>query len=220
MSITIFIADDHAIIRDGLKSLLASHKDFNVIGEAANGRDAVRQVTLMKPQIVLMDIAMAEMNGIEAAGQISQACPATRVIILSMYASSEHISRALNAGVAGYLLKESAGAELVEAIRTVHAGRRYLNRKVSDQLWDAKMASGKGIDSKDPLKILSMREREVIQLVVEGKTSPEIAKILFLSPKTIDSYRSRLMQKLHIKDLPGLIKFAIQHGLTTVDQMD
>jgi DNA-binding NarL/FixJ family response regulator len=218
MGITVFLADDHAIVRDGLRSLLQAQKDMIVIGEAANGRDAVRSVVRLNPDIVLMDISMTEMNGIEAAEQICKSCHRTRVVILSMHASTEHISRALKAGVSGYLLKESAGAEVVCAIRTIHAGKRYLSQKISDHLWDLHQLAGKSVDSQDPLSRLSQREREVLQLVVEGKTSAEIARVLFLSAKTVDTYRSRLMQKLNLKDLPSLIKFAIHHGLTSLEQ--
>lgn len=220
MSVTVFIADDHAIVRDGLRLLLEEHKGFSVIGEAANGRDAVRQAVRMKPDIVLMDIAMAEMNGIEASEQILKASPSTRIIILSMHATPEHIRRAMKAGVSGYLLKESAGSEVVEAIKVVHAGSRYLSQTVSDQIWEAKLSQHKGAVGDDPLGTLSMREREVIQLVAEGKSSTEIAQILFLSPRTVDTYRSRLMQKLNISDLAGLIKFAIRRGLITIEESD
>lgn len=218
MSIKVVIADDHAVFRDGLRSLLEAQKDITVIGEAANGRDAVREVKRLKPDVVIMDIAMAELNGIEAAAQISGALPSSRVVILSMYKSDEHISRSLKAGAWGYLLKESAGAEVIDAIRTVHAGQRYLSRKVLDHVWKDYLSPGISREIKDPLAVLSQREREVLQLVVEGKTSSEIADILFLSPNTVDTYRSRIMQKLRMDNIPSLVKFAIQHGLTTLEQ--
>jgi DNA-binding NarL/FixJ family response regulator len=215
VSITVFLADDHTIVRDGLRYLLEAQKDIRVVGEAADGRDAVRKVKMLQPDIVIMDILMAELNGIEATGQICRECPSTRVIMLSMQSSSESILRALKAGASGYLLKESAGRELVNAIHDVHTGRRYLSPKVSDQVIGAYL--NKTEEIRDPLATLSRREREVLQLVVEGKTSAEIADTLFLSVKTIETYRSRLMQKLGIKDIPGLIKFAIQHGLTSLE---
>ena len=215
MSIAVFLADDHTIVRDGLRYLLEAQKDIRVVGEAGDGRDAVRKVKTLQPDIVIMDIFMAELNGIEATAQICRECPSTRVIMLSMQSSSESILRALKAGASGYLLKESAGRELVNAIHDVHAGRRYLSPKVSDQVIGACLNNTEEI--RDPLASLSRREREVLQLVVEGKTSAEIADTLFLSVKTIETYRSRLMQKLGIKDIPGLIKFAIQHGLTSLE---
>jgi DNA-binding NarL/FixJ family response regulator len=218
MSIKVFIADDHAVFRDGLRSLLEAQEDIAVIGEAGNGRDAVREVKRLNPDVVVMDIAMAELNGIEATAQIRSTHPSSRVVILSMYKSDEHISRSLKAGAWGYLLKESAGAEVIDAIRNVHAGQRYMSRKVLDHIWSDYLSSGTGTEVKDPLAVLSPREREVLQLVVEGKTSSEIADILFLSPNTVDTYRGRIMQKLNVNNLPGLVKFAIQHGLTTLER--
>ncbi|MDO9559750.1 MAG: response regulator transcription factor [Syntrophales bacterium] len=215
MSITVFLADDHTIVRDGLRYLLEAHDNIKVIGEASNGRDAVKKVKNLQPNIVIMDIVMADLNGIEATEQICRECPATRVVMLSMQSSSESILRSLKAGASGYLLKESAGRELINAIYTVNSGQRYLSTKVSDQMVGAYLEQTQGIH--DPLSVLSQREREVLQLVVEGQTSAEIAKKLFLSVKTIETYRSRLMQKLGIKNIPSLIKFAIQHGLTSLE---
>ena len=213
MSITVFLADDHTVVRDGLRHLLEAQPDIKVIGDAANGREAVRQVEHLCPQIVVMDIAMPELNGIEATRKIVERCPDTQVIILSMHSTSEHIRRALNAGAHGYLLKESAGNEVVSAVRAVHANHRYLSQKLSDRLIND--YGHRTIES--PLARLSPRELEVLQLVVEGKSNAEIAEILCLSPKTIETYRSRLMHKLGIHDLPGLVKFAIQHGLTPLE---
>jgi DNA-binding NarL/FixJ family response regulator len=217
MKINVFLADDHAVFRDGLRYLLEAQKDINVIGDASNGRDAVRSVKQLSPNIVIMDIAMAEMNGIEATEQIAKRGSVTQVIILSMYSSTEHILRAFNAGARGYLLKESAGSEVVDAIRTVYAGSCYLCQAVSDLMWNIQLSMGKDGTVKDPFALLSQREREVLQLVVEGKTSVEIAGVLFLSPKTVDTYRARIMHKLKIKDIPGLTKFSIQHGLIALD---
>jgi RNA polymerase sigma factor (sigma-70 family) len=217
MSINIFLADDHAIVRDGLKLLLEAQPDLKVVGDAGNGREAVQQVIQLKPDIVIMDIAMPELNGIEAARQILEVCPTIQIIILSMHATSEHVFRALEAGAQGYLLKESAGIELVNAIRTIWTGRRYLSQKLSTELVDQNPQQYEVGALKDPLARLSSREREILQLVVEGKSSVEIADILGLSPKTVETYRSRLTQKLGITDLPALVKFAIQHGLTSLE---
>lgn len=217
MTITTFIADDHAVVRDGLRALLEGQPDLEVIGEAANGREAVRQVAQRCPDVVLMDIAMPELNGIEATRQIYQVCPATQVIILSMHATSEHIFRALQAGARGYLLKEAAGIEVINAVRAVHAGQRYLSQKISDQVVNDYLRQREAGAGQDPLARLSPREREILQLVVEGKSSAEVADILSLSPGTVNTYRSRLMRKLGLSDLPSLIKFAIQHGLISLD---
>jgi DNA-binding NarL/FixJ family response regulator len=217
MSITVFLADDHAVVRDGLRVLLEAQPDIRVIGDAADGRETVRQVTRLCPEVVVLDIAMPELNGIEAAREIAQACPSTQVIILSMHSTTEHIFRALQAGAHGYLLKESAGIEVVNAVRAVHAGHRYLSPKISDSLIDDYVHQRQAAEAQSPLARLSPREREVLQLVVEGKSSAEIASILSLSLKTVETYRSRLMQKLDISDLPSLVKFAIQHGLTPLE---
>lgn len=215
MSITVFLADDHTVVRDGLRHLLEAQHDIRVIGDAATGREAVHQVELLRPHIVVMDIAMPELNGIEATRKILDRCPGTQVIILSMHSTNEHIRRAFKAGAHGYLLKESAGNEVVLAVRSVHDNHYYLSQKLSDILINdyGKLA----YEAEGPLAHLSSREKEVLQLVVEGKSNTEIAKTLSLSPKTIETYRSRLMSKLDIHDLPGLVKFAIKHGLTTLD---
>jgi DNA-binding NarL/FixJ family response regulator len=216
------LVDDHAIFRDGLRFLLeAQMVDVEVVGEAANGREAIRNIQQVCPDIVILDIAMPEMNGIEAAVRIRELCSDAQIIILSMHSSSEHIFRALQAGAQAYVLKESAGEELVEAIHAVRMGRRYLSQKISDTLIDDYVRSvsrQRGIEGEQPspLERLTAREREVLQLVVEGKSSAEIAGLLYLSPKTVETYRSRLMRKLDIEDLPTLVKFAIQHGLTSL----
>jgi RNA polymerase sigma factor (sigma-70 family) len=217
MTITIFLVDDHTIVREGLHTLLEAEADFKVLGGAANGRDAVQQVTRLCPDVVLMDISMPGLNGIEATRQIRQTCPASQVIILSMYATAEHALRALQAGALGYVLKESAGVEVINAVRAVHAGQRYLNQKIANKLINHLMQPAEVKETEDLLARLSPREREIVQLVVEGKSSAEIAKILYISPNTVDTYRSRLMQKLGLNDLPSLVKFAIQHGLTSLD---
>jgi DNA-binding NarL/FixJ family response regulator len=213
MTIRVLIADDHAVVRDGLRALLEADKVIQVVGDAANGRDAVRQAAQLCPDVILVDIAMPELNGIEATRQMRQLCPSARVIILSMHSTAEHIFQSLQAGACGYLLKESAGREVVAAVRAVCAGQRYLSQKISDQALDD-YARGRAAS---PLDRLSPREREILQLVVEARSSAEIAATLSLSPKTVETYRSRLMDKLGVGDLPGLVKFAIQHGLTPLE---
>lgn len=216
MSIRVFLVDDHAVIREGLKMLLGSQKDIEVIGFAATGREAVQKIQELQPDIVIMDISMPEMDGIEAARQIFNRCEQTKVIIFSMHSSKEHVTRALQAGVHGYVAKESAGTEIIEAVRTVQAGKTFISPMINEAVINTYFRS----DGKKPgdnlLDLLSPREREVLLLLVEGKTSAEAAGILNLSPKSVDTYRSRLMQKLSIRDLPGLVKFAIKQGLISI----
>ena len=214
--ITVFLADDHAVVRDGLRVLLETQPDISVIGDAADGRDAVHQVARLCPDVAIIDIAMPELNGIEATRRIGEVCPSSQVIILSMHSTNEHVFRAMKAGARGYLLKESAGAEVVSAVRAVHSNHRYLSQKLTDSLIDDYLHQRRATDV-SPLARLSSREQEVLQLVVEGKSSAEVGEILSLSFKTVETYRSRLMQKLGISDLPSLVKFAVQHGLTPLE---
>jgi DNA-binding NarL/FixJ family response regulator len=217
MTITIFLADDHTVLRDSLRFLLDAQPDFQVIGVANNGRDAARQVERLHPDVAILDIGMPEMNGIKATERICRACSDTQVIILSMHRTPEHISQALQVGARGYLLKESASDEVIEAIRIVHAGKRYLSRSISDVVLDYYVDLHRGEIEPDPLESLTVREREVMQLLVEGKSSAEIGVLLALSPRTVDTYRGRIMQKLDVPHLPGLVKFAIQHGLIALE---
>ena len=213
MPITVFVADDHAMVREGLISVLAAQPDIEIVGTAANGREALAQVLKLMPQVVILDISMPELDGIETTRQILAEMPDTLILILSMNSSAHHVFHALEAGARGYLLKESAGKEVVNAVRVVHTRRRYLSPKVAEIV-----AEGLGGRSgASPLESLSQREREILKLVADGFSSIEIGGMLHLSPKTVDSYRSRLMKKLQISELAGLIKFAIQQGLTSLD---
>jgi two-component system, NarL family, response regulator NreC len=215
--IRLLLADDHAIMRDGLRLLLESSGEISIVAEACSGSEAVRMAFQHEPDVVIMDISMPDLNGIEATRRILEKSPKTQIVILSMHSTPEDIFRALQAGAKGYLLKESAGKELIEAVKAVKQGIRYLSRKVDDILIDSYLHERIDQDSKSPLSRLSSREREIMQLVAEGKTSHQIGELLFISSKTVDTYRSRLMQKLGIKDLAGLIKFAVNQGLTSGD---
>ena len=217
MTVTVFLADDHAIVRDGLQLLLESSGDIEVIGQAGSGRQTVQEVLRMKPDVVLMDIAMPELNGIEATRQLISERPETNVIILSMHATSEHIYQALQAGASGYLLKEAVGQEVVAAVTEVIQGRRYLSQKITETLVDDYLFQREIGSTRSPLDRLSSREREVLQMVAEGLSSAKIADQLSLSPKTVDTYRSRIMQKIGVRDVTELVKFAIRHGLTSLD---
>lgn len=217
MTVTVLLADDHAVVRDGLRYLLEANPDIRVVGHAEDGRQAVELVERLRPDVVVMDIAMPGLNGIEATRIIVKNSPSIRVVILSMHSTEEHVNRSLKAGASGFLLKESAGPEVVEAVRSVHAGHRYLSQKVSDWLIDSYVSRQLETRQGNQIERLSHRELEVLQLVVEGSSSVEIASILGLSPKTVDTYRSRIMTKLDIHDMAGLVKFAIQQGLTALE---
>jgi DNA-binding NarL/FixJ family response regulator len=213
MRTTVFVADDHAILRDGLATLLAAQSDMEVVGTAGNGREAVAEVLRLAPRVAIIDISMPELDGIEAARRILAGNPDVHVMILSMHAGAQHVFHALEAGARGYLLKESASREVIEAIRIVQSGRRYLSPRVAEIV--AQGVSDRSAVS--PLSSLSQREREILKLVADGHSSARIGVMLHLSPKTVDTYRSRMMQKLHVTDLAGVIKLAIQHGLTSLE---
>jgi len=212
--ISVILADDHPIVRDGLCFLLNAQKDIKVVGTAVNGIEAVELATKLRPDVAVMDIAMPLLNGIEATQQICSTCPETKVAILSIHFTSIHIQRALQAGAMGYLLKESAGEEVVEAIRAVYNGQRYLSKKIAESVVEDYVRR----TGDDVLEGLSPRERQVLQLIAEGKTSSDAAKLLYLSVKTVETYRSRLMQKLGLKDMASLVKFAIQHGIISLEE--
>jgi DNA-binding NarL/FixJ family response regulator len=204
------LADDHAVVRDGLRALLEGGNDLQVVAVAGNGREAVAEALRLRPDIVIMDIAMPELDGVEATRRIVERSPETRVLILSMYLSAEHIYRALQAGAQGYVLKESAGEEVVDAIRALRAGKRYLSHRITETVIDDYLREGTNVS---PLDSLSLRERDVLQLVVEGRTNAAIALALSLSPKTVETYRARIMKKLKVKDTVELVKFSMRHGL-------
>jgi DNA-binding NarL/FixJ family response regulator len=212
MPVRILIADDHALVRDGLRMNLEARGDFVVVGAAGNGREALAQALALVPDVIVMDIAMPELNGIEATRLICEQLPEVKVLILSMYSSSEHSFRALRSGARGYILKESAGEEVVTAVSAIMRGRLYFGAGVANPL-EGNSGAQQG-SQKSPLESLSRRELEIFQLVVEGNSSSEIAARLSLSSKSVDTYRSRLMQKLGIHSIPALVSFALQHGIT------
>lgn len=214
MPITVLLADDHAVVRDGLRALLEMHADIRVVASVGNGKHALAEALRLRPDVAVLDLAMPELNGMEAAERMVAQCPQTRIVILSIHATPEHIYQALQAGALGYLLKESAGEEVATAVRAAYAGRRYLSQRITDNTADHWILQQAEASDRSPLESLSRRERQVLQLVAEGKSSIEIADLLSLSPRTIETYRARMMQKLNLKDLASVVKFAIQHGLT------
>lgn len=212
MRTSVLLVDDHAMVREGLCGLLLTQGDMQVVGSFGDAAEALAFCRETPPDVAVIDIALPGLDGIEAARQVHDLCPNTHILMLSMHASSEHIYQALRAGANGYVLKESAGAELVAAIRTVNAGRLYLSEKISA----AGFEEYSHAHADHPIERISPRERQVLRLIVDGYTSNEAAALLGLSPKSVDTYRSRIMLKLQIDDLPGLVKFAIRHGITTV----
>jgi DNA-binding NarL/FixJ family response regulator len=217
MTIRVLVADDHAIVREGLCIMLGNQPDMQVVGSAANGRGALRLVDEQGPDVVVIDISMPELNGIEAVQQMIPRHPRLKVVVLSIHETKAYVFRALKAGAKGYLIKETAGLEVVEAVRAVYRGERYLSQRVADLVMDASLQKLESWIDASPLDRLSPREREILQLVAEGKTSQEIAERLSISSKTVDTYRSRLMRKIGVEDMAGLIKFAIQHGVISLE---
>jgi len=214
--ISIILVDDHVIMRDGLRHLLDEESDIEVIGEADNGRKAVKLALEKKPDIVIMDIAMQDMNGIEATRQIKSNNPEIKVIALSMHSERQIVVGVFRAGASGYLLKESSSLELVDAIRTIHIGRKYLSQKISDivlqEISDVKKDTKEiGVD------VLTNRECEILQLISEGNSTKKVADVLFISPKTVESHRANIMEKLNIHNIPELTKYAIRAGLTSLE---
>lgn len=213
MRIRVLIADDHAIVAEGLRQVVEAEPDFEVVGIAPDGEVALQRALELEPDVVVMDIAMPRMGGMDATRAIHERAPGTRVVVLSMYSNPEYVFRALEAGASAYLAKHSASRELIEAIRTVQAGRRYFSPEIAESINGRDAEPG----SRDPLRLLSAREGQVLRLLVEGKTVAAIAAVLGVSPKTVETYRARLYEKLEIRDLASLVRFAIQRGLTSID---
>lgn len=219
MTVHILIADDHKIVCDGLATLLKAEPDMVVVAQASNGRDAVRLAQKFSPEIVIMDVTMPDLNGIEAVRQILSVHRSTKVIALSMHSDRRYVTGMLSAGASGYLLKDCVYGDLIRAIRTVQAGQVYLSPSIAgivvEELVHPRM---RGDASRLPQKPLSPREREVLQLLAEGHTTQDIAKILYLSVKTVETHRRKIMEKLELHSIAQLIKYAIREGLTSLEK--
>jgi len=207
MSLRVLIADDHEIFREGLKSLLTSHR-IQVVDEAASGREAVKLVRKLAPDLAILDVGMPELNGVEVARRIAREAPRTRSIVLTMHSDDVYVVEALRAGVRGYVLKSQAFSDLTDAIEAVTRGTIYLSPGISGALVNATL--GRSTAPADPL---SGREREVLHLVAEGRTNKEIAHLLSISPKTVETHRASVMRKLDIHDTASLVRYAIRRGL-------
>jgi DNA-binding NarL/FixJ family response regulator len=212
-SVRILIADDHTIVRQGLARLLEEQSDFKVVGEATNGQTAVDQALALKPDIVIMDIAMPRMNGIEAAKRIRKQLPKTKVLILSMYSHEHYIHELLETGVSGYLLKDSSGRDIIKAIRSAMKNETFLSPTISKVLVETYRSPRKSSSHAERYKQLSNREREVFQLIAEGQSTRQIADMLCVSISTIKTHRANIMEKLNIESSVKLVHFAIQLGL-------
>jgi DNA-binding NarL/FixJ family response regulator len=213
MPTKVLLVDDHALVRAGFRALLAALPNVEVVAEAADGREALRLAKLHRPDIVVMDIAMSEMNGLEATERIVKEMPRVRVLVLSMHANEEYVVQALRKGAAGYILKEADTAELDIAIRAVMRGETYLSPGVSRQVVDDYVRRlGPGVTS---LEQLTPRQREILQLIAEGHSTKEIAQKLDVSIKTIETHRTQLMDRLDIHDVAGLVRFAIRTGVVS-----
>jgi len=211
--IRVLLADDHQLMRSGVRLMLERQADLEVVGEASDGREAVALATSLKPDVVVMDIGMPSLNGIEAAHQMTEERPELAVMILSMHADESYVLRALRAGARGYLLKDSAEADLTRAVHVVAGGKSFFSPAVSKLLLDDYVRKLKRSGTDDPYDLLTPREREVLQLVAEGKSNKDIANLLNLSVYTVESHRSNLMEKLHLNGLPELILFAVRRGI-------
>ncbi len=206
--IRILLADDHAMVRQGFRMILAAQPDMEIVGEAGNGREAVALAGELQPDVVVMDVAMPELNGIEATRRITTASPRTRVLALSMYKDSVYVREILRAGARGFLLKDAIDRDLLAAVRSVAAGEGYLSPAVSEAV-----LSDYRRHVTDPLDLLSSREREVLQMIAEGKTNKDIATTLSLSVYTVDAHRGRIMEKLNLHSVGELVRFAVRKGL-------
>ena len=216
--IKVLVVDDHMLVRHGIKAILEAEKGFSVVGEAENGREAVSKAAELAPDVVLMDIAMPILNGVEATRQIKSALPRVNVIALSMYSDEEYIFQVLKAGASGYLLKDTSGPDLISAVRSVYGGSPFFSPLVSRKIMDSYLnedpdnKAGTGTDR------LTSREKETLQLIAEGYTNNEAGKLMKISVKTVATHRAHIMAKLGIHDVAGLIKYAIKKGLVVLDK--
>jgi NarL family two-component system response regulator LiaR len=216
MSVRILLADDHTLVRAGIRALLDATDGVSVVAESGDGREALELIVKHRPDVALLDIAMPGMSGLEVARRCAQESPRTKVIILSMHADATHVRQAMRAGVAGYLVKGAAVTELPVAIHSVMRGETYLTPQVSKTVVDGFLREDAG--EAGPLEGLTDRQREILQLVAEGQSTKEIARTLDLSVKTVETHRARIMERLGIRDLPGLVRFAIRSGLVSPNE--
>jgi len=211
--VKVLLADDHLLVRKGIRAVLASQPGIEIVAEAADGREALALIEQHKPDLAVLDITMPGLNGLEVAVRAPKVSSGTKLLVLSMHAGEAYVAQALRAGVSGYLLKDAADDELPLAIKAIARGEVYLSPRISTQLVERLLKSGSA--EPDPLAGLTTRQREILQLVAEGKSSKEVAVLLDLSVKTVESHRSQIMERLGVHDLTGLVRFAIRVGLVS-----
>jgi DNA-binding NarL/FixJ family response regulator len=216
MPLNLLLADDHRIVRQGLHELLKRESDFRLVGEAADGLEAIRLVERLKPDILVLDLMLPNLNGLEVARRTVRESPRTRVVILSMHTSESYVVAALQAGASAYVCKESSSEELVTAIRRVAAGQRYLSAAISESALHAYQQKAKG-RTLDPYDTLTAREREVLQLTAEGLTGNEISARLFISPRTVETHRKHITEKLGLRNQKDIIRFAVKRGVVATE---
>lgn len=214
----VVLVEDHGLVRAGLRALLEKFEDISVVGEASDGREAVRLVKRHRPHVVVMDVAMPNLNGIEAARQMIKESETVRILILSMHANEAYVLQTLRAGACGYMLKDAATTELELAIRAVARGETYLSPAVSKQVVRNLLHGDGGMSQSEPLQLLTPRQREVLQLIAEGKNTKQIAYLLGTSSKTVETHRAHIMERLEIYDIVGLTRFAIRSGLVQLEE--
>lgn len=215
--LTVLLVEDHALVREGLRSVVEKVGGVRVVGEASNGREAVEAVEELRPELVLMDISMPEMNGLEAARRIRQAHPGTRILMLSAHANEEYVYQALRIGADGYLLKDGDRSQFAEALRALERGQTFLSPDLRKMVADDLLEEARKEGTATPLDLLTSRQREVLQLMAEGNTTREIAEKLDLSPRTVETHRRDIRGRLEIDDLAGLVRFAVRTGLVSPD---
>lgn len=213
---SILLADDHAVVRQGIRVLLEEEPDFNVVGEASSGIEAIRLTSELKPAVLVLDIMLDDLSGIEVARQVKENCPETAIVVLSMFGDKKYVLEALQAGAKAYVVKKSVSSELVKAVREVSVGHRYLGPSLTDVVVDAYLEKPDSVPA-DPYESLSKREREILQMAAHGYTNAEIAEQLFISRRTVETHRANAMRKLNLCNQSDLLRYALQHGILMSD---
>ena len=209
----LLLGDDHTLVRQGLRKILEERTDWEVVAEVGDGRDAIRRAVALKPDVAILDVGMPQLNGIDATQQIVRRVPGTRVLILSMHSDEAYVTRALHAGATGYMLKDSAGKDLLKGVAAVAAGKSYFSPAVARLMLDDYVRRAAGVGVADRYDSLSEREREIFQLIAEGRTSRSVAEVLDISPATVETHRAHILQKLDIHNTAELVLYAVRRGV-------